>query len=91
MHNTNSLSEKDMLYDVLTMEKQIISAYNTGITEASCKNLRQTLTTALTDSQEIQYQIFDTMKKHGIYSPKNAEQQEVQNAKQKFTQIKSEL
>ena len=38
-----SMSEKDLMQDLLATEKQVISAYSTGITESSCENLRNTL------------------------------------------------
>ncbi|MBV1821442.1 spore coat protein, partial [Bacteroidales bacterium MSK.15.36] len=43
MHNSPNLSEKDLMQDLLTTEKQIVSAYSTGITESSCQNLRSVL------------------------------------------------
>lgn len=91
MNNNTQLNEKDVLNDLLTMEKQITSAYNVGITEASCKNLRQTLTTSLNDTQTIQYNVFDAMRKHGWYQTKDAADADVNNAKNKFTQMKNEL
>ena len=91
MSNNTQLSEQDMMNDLLTMEKAIISAYNTGITEASCQNLRQTLTNNLVENQQLQYTIFDTMKKKGWYQTKDAQDQDVNNAKNKFTSMKNQL
>ena len=39
------MTEKDLMQDLLATEKQVISAYSTGITESSCQNLRNTLMT----------------------------------------------
>lgn len=89
--NHPQFTEQELMNDLLTSEKQITSAYNTGITEASCNNLRQHLTKCLTDTQEIQYQIFDAMQKRGWYETKPAASQDVQSAKTKYNQIKSEL
>lgn len=89
--NNPGLSEQEIINDLLTSEKQIISAYNTGITETSCPNLRQHLTKCLTDSQEIQFQIFNSMHQRGWYQTKPAPGQDVQNAKTKYNQMKSEL
>ena len=91
MNNNVQLSEQDIMNDLLTMEKQITSAYNTGITEASCQNLRQTLTNNLVETQQLHYTIFDTMKKKGWYQTKDAEDQDVNNAKNKFTGMKNQL
>ncbi|MGE5629501.1 MAG: spore coat protein [Caulobacteraceae bacterium] len=91
MNNKATLSEQDILNDLLTMEKQIASSYNTGITEASCKNLRQTLTDSLTDTHTIQYNLFDTMKKQGWYQTKDAPDQDVTSTKDKYNQLRSQL
>lgn len=91
MFNNNQANEKDVMTDLLTMEKQISSAYNVGITEASCKNLRQTLTDSLTDTHTIQYNVFDTMRKHGWYQTKDAADNDVTTAKNKYNQTKNEL
>lgn len=89
--NNNYLNEQDVMTDLLTMEKQITSSYNTGITESSCPNLRQTLTDSLTDTQTIQYQVFDAMRKNGWYQTKDAPDQEVNTTKTKYEQIKNQL
>lgn len=91
MHTDRSMSEQDIMNDLLAMEKQISSAYNTGITEASCQNLRQTLTDALVGTQQMQFSVFDTMKKQGWYQTKDAPDQDVNNAKNKYTNIKNQL
>lgn len=91
MHTDRSMSEQDIMNDLLAMEKQISSAYNTGITEASCQNLRQTLTDALVGTQQMQFSVFDTMKKQGWYQTKDAPDQDVNNAKNKYGNIKNQL
>ncbi|SHJ07850.1 spore coat protein [Lutispora thermophila] len=91
MNNNPQLTDQDIMNDLLAMEKQIASAYNTGITEASCQNLRKTLTDNLLDTQQLQYTIFDTMKRKGWYQTKDAQDQDVNNAKSKYTNIKNEL
>ena len=70
--NNITLSEKDLMQDVLTTEKQVISAYSVGITESSCQNLRNTLVNNFKSAQDIQYKIFDAMKQKGWYTTKDA-------------------
>jgi len=86
-----NLSEQDLLNDLLLQEKQLIGAYSTFITEASCQNLRQVLTTNLTENCNDQYQIFAAMKQKGYYQTKDAPTTDVQSAKQKFQQIQNQL
>ncbi len=89
--SNSGLSEQELISDLLASEKQVISAYNTGITETSCPSLRQHLTKCLTSSQEIQYQIFNSMQQRGWYQTKPSPNQDVQNARTKYNQMKSEL
>lgn len=91
MHTDRSMSEQDIMNDLLAMEKQISSAYNTGITEASCQNLRQTLTDSLVGTQQMQFTVYDTMRKQGWYQTKDAPDQDVNNAKNKYNNIKNQL
>lgn len=85
------LSEKDLMQDLLATEKQVISAYSTGITESSCPNLRNTLIDNFKNDQNIQYKIFDAMKQKGWYPTKDAPDNEVQQLKDEATQMMNEL
>lgn len=91
MNNNTRLNEQDIMTDLLSMEKQISSAYNVGITEASCHNLRQTLSGALSDTHHLQYQIFDSMRKQGWYQTKDASDQDVNNVKSKYSSVQNQL
>ncbi|MBU3127413.1 spore coat protein [Clostridium tagluense] len=85
------MSEKDLMQDLLATEKQVISAYSTGITESSCENLRSTLVDNFKNNQTIQYKIFDAMKQKGWYPTKDAPDNEVQQLKNEATQMMNEL
>lgn len=82
-----TLSEKDILNDMLLQEKHMSAAYTTYVTEASCPNLRNLLTQNLTDIFSEQFQVFDTMRQKGLYQSKDAPTNEVQQAKQQFQQM----
>jgi spore coat protein CotF len=88
---TNKLTEKDLMHDLLATEKQVISAYSTGITETSCPNLRNTLVTNFKNAQDTQYKIFDTMKQKGWYQLKDAADTDVQKAKDNANTMMNEL
>ena len=83
--------DKDMLQDLLTTEKQALGSYSSGISESSCQNLRNTLLTNYRSAQEIQYQVFDTMKQKGWYKTKDAPSQEVQQLKTETSQMMQDL
>ncbi len=89
--NSGNLSEQELMTDLLTSEKQAISAYSTGITESSCTNLRDHLVENFKSTQEIQYRVFDAMKQRGWYKTDDAQTQKVQEAKQKASQLCSEI
>lgn len=89
--SAGNLSEQELMNDILATEKQVISAYSTGITESSCPNLRDTLVNNFKTSQNIQYKVFDAMKQKGWYKTEDAPTNKVQEAKQKATQLCSEL
>lgn len=86
-----SLSEKDMMQDLLTTEKQIISAYSTGVTESSCMDLRSTLVNNFNCVQDIQFKVFQAMNQKGWYPVKQAQPGEVQQLKVKSQQMINEL
>lgn len=88
---TMNLSDKEMLQDLLTSEKQVISSYSTGITESSCQNLRSTLVNNFNNVQGIQYKVFDAMKQKGWYQTKDADTNEVQQLKNDSTTMMRDL
>ena len=85
------MSEKDLMHDLLATEKQVISAYSTGITESSCPNLRNTLIDNFKNDQNIQYKLFDAMKQKGWYATKDAPDNEVQQLKDDANKMMGEL
>ena len=89
--NNMPIQEKEMLTDLLDQEKQLLNLYNAGITECSCPHMRQVLTQNLNESYQDQYSVFDQMRAKGYYQGKTAPQNDVQQAKQKFSQMQSQL
>lgn len=77
--------------DVLSSEKQMITAYGTYLAESTCENLRSELAKIINDKQQIQYQIFDAMQKKGWYNVKNANMNDVQTAAQKYQNIQQSM
>ena len=84
-------SEKDLMQDLLATEKQVISAYSTGITESSCPNLRGTLINNYKNASDVQYKVFDAMRQKGWYPTKDAPSNEVQQLKDEANQMTNEL
>lgn len=85
------MKEKELMHDLLATEKQVLSAYSVGISEASCPNLRDTLLKNFESVQEVQYKIFDTMKQKGWYPTKDASDADVNQVKSSANMAMSEL
>lgn len=91
MPTTPNLSEQDIMTDALNTEKQSITSYGTYLAEATCQQLRQELCQIINENQQIQYEIFDQIKKRGWYQTKNAQLNEVQQAVTKLGQAKQSI
>ncbi|MCG8484334.1 MAG: spore coat protein [Clostridia bacterium] len=89
--NNISLTEKELMSDLLMTEKHGTESYTVGITESSCSNLRQVLTKCEQNIFNCQENVFNAMNQRGWYNIKQSDTQEVQQAKDKFNQIQNEL
>jgi spore coat protein F len=85
------LNDQDMMEDLLTQQKYLITSYSSFLPEASCPQLRQVLTDNFTECADSQYNVFDRMNQLGWYQTKNAPEPEIQAARQKFQQLKSQM
>lgn len=59
--------DQHMLHDMLSTEKYVSSAYDTGVFESSHPNIRQALQQIQQDEQGHGEQIFQYMSSHGMY------------------------
>ncbi|MBB6218638.1 spore coat protein CotF [Anaerosolibacter carboniphilus] len=91
MLHQGNFTEKELMNDLLMSEKQISSAYTASITESSCPNLRRILASCEQNVFTNQENIFKVMTQRGWCNIKKAPSQDVQAAKDKFNQMKSEL
>ena len=86
-----SFSDRDRMEDLLAQEKYLIDGYSTFIPEASCPNLRQVLAENLNGCFNNQYAVYDKMNQLGWYPGKDAPQVEIDEAKQRFSQLQAQL
>jgi len=89
-HNAN-WTDEDIIADILTTEKTMVNFYGAGACETTCQNLRQVLVDNMGRTVSDQYQVFDQMRQRNWYPVKNAPPQEVQDAKNKYGQMKSQI
>lgn len=81
MTHQPSFSEKELMHDLLASEKQVISAYSTGMTESSCQNLRGVLEKNFKNVEQAQYEVFNAMHQKNWYPTKEAPANELQQLK----------
>lgn len=81
---TGQMQEKELFDDVLSSQKFITETYNTFTNECVTPNIRTEFMRILTEEHQIQSDVFDEMQKRGWYPTPAAEQQKIQQAKQKF-------
>ena len=86
-----SMTEKDMLQDILVLEKDILKTYASYLTETSCENLRNVLNKNFKDTSGDQFQVFYSMTSRDMYPVKEAPAPEVAQAKKKFTDVSAQL
>jgi spore coat protein CotF len=80
------LTEQQILQDSLMSEKQMCGAYNTFAGECANDQLRGAMLNILTDEHRIQADIFKDMQTRGWYQVEQADQQKIQQTKQKCCQ-----
>ncbi|WP_245824098.1 spore coat protein [Sporomusa malonica] len=80
-----SLSDRELLQLALNETKLTAASVNTFALEASSDTLRRDYLTVLGDVHNQEKQIFDLMQQKGYYNVKNANPQEIAQAKSKFS------
>lgn len=88
MTNQTTMTQQELLTDILNQERTLIKEYASNITESSCTNLRQLLLNNMTEVAADQYTVFEQMKNRQMYETKKAQQNEVQSTRQKVQQLK---
>lgn len=79
----NNFGDKEMLTDALDAEKSATCLYNTFANECVNPSLRETFMNLLEKEHNIQFDVFNEMHARGLYPTPAAEQQKVDQAKQK--------
>lgn len=79
-----SMQEKELFDDILSSQKFVTGTYNTFTNECSTANVRDEFLSILNEEHQMQADVFDEMKKRGWYPTPAAEQQKIDQTKQKF-------
>ena len=84
-NTTPMLTEKQILQDSLVSQKSITGAYNMFAGECVSEQLRCAMLNILDEEHKIQSDIFNTMHTNGWYPVEQADQQKIQQARQKLS------
>lgn len=90
MNNQSSMSEKELLTDLLNSEKAMVKEYASNCTEVACPRLRNLLINCMTECSHDQFAVFEQMHQRNMYKTKPAKQQEVQSAQQDMTTLQQQ-
>ena len=78
-------NDKNVMENLLLLEKGACDLYMHGAIEASDEQVFASFSSALHQSLQLQNQIYTKMKEKGWYAPEMAQQDKVQQLKQKFS------
>ena len=86
----NSMTQQELLSDILSQEKELVMDYACDVTEATCTNLRGLMLNLMSECSSDQYAVFDQMRQRQMYETKKAQQSDVDSTRQKLQQLKQQ-
>ena len=85
MEQNKTFDDCARMTDLLNCEKHMTSVYNSFLCETETSSVRGCLSGILRDEHHMQETLFEEMKTRGWYTTENAEQNKINQAKQKFS------
>lgn len=82
----SQFTEKEILHDALTSQKNITGLFNASSNECACKELQKTMLDILNDEHAIQFDVFSDMHSRGYYPTTAAQQDKIQQARSTHAQ-----
>ncbi len=79
------MDERNIMENILLTTKGVCDLYLHGTIESTTQNVRNAFKNALTGALDMQEDIYREMSDKGWYSPQQAQSQQVQQFKQKFS------
>lgn len=83
---SNTFTDKEILHDALTTQKNITGLFNTFSNECACQDLKKVMLDILNDEHAIQFKVFSDMNQKGYYPTTPAQQDKINQARQQFSQ-----
>lgn len=78
------MNDKNLMEDILLLEKGVCDLFMHGTIESSTENVHQTFSTALNEALCMQDTLYDKMAAKGWYPTEQVEQTKIDSVKQKF-------
>lgn len=85
------LSDQERAFDLLYQEKALMANIASDLQEVTPVGMRQVLQDSLSQISSDQLEIFQVMQQQGWYATKPAQPQDVQTAKQKYSDMRGTL
>lgn len=79
------MNDKNLMEDILLLEKGVCDLYMHGAIESSTANVHQVFNTALNDSLCMQDDVYKKMSQKGWYQMEQVEQNKINNVRTKFS------
>lgn len=84
-------SDRDRINDLLSSEKYLTTGYIISLNEMINPQIYQTVKQILNETHDFQHQLFTAMQQKGWYDTPSAQQQEIEQAKQKFSNYRTQF
>ena len=78
------MNDKNLMQDILLLEKGCCDLYMHGAMESSDKNVHLAFNSAFSDSLSMQNEVYSKMSEKGWYTTKQVEQQKIDSLRQQF-------
>lgn len=80
-----SFSDQEMMTDALSSQKFITDTYNIFANECASPAVKSEFINILNEEHQIQHEVFSEMQKRGWYQVQQAQQEQINQAKQKYS------
>lgn len=87
MYSKNSLTERELVLDLMTSEEHLNSLYNGAVIQSSCPILREILSECLANAQDVQYSLSNIVEKSGWNKVQIVKSREVEGMVQKYSNL----
>lgn len=87
MNMQPGFSDKDILTDALSSQKFITDGYNTFANECATPAVKTDFMNILNEEHQIQSEVFTEMQNRGWYPTEAADQNKINQAKQKYVSM----